>query len=174
MASPTEDLSRPSWWRIALVGRNPSLTAIRLLLTVALVLFLYQISIRRIVVQKVSMEPTYREGNKLWVNRLAYRLGEPLRGDIVAVKTTGENLLLLKRIVGLPGEHVEIRRGIVYIDDEELPEPYVQRPRAPWVYEVPKLAADEYMVIGDNREMPMKDHEFGRVRRERILGRIVR
>ena len=173
MPDPENEPAAPSWWRIALVGRNPAFTAIRLLVTVALVLFLYQVSIRRIVVQKVSMEPTYREGRKLWVNRLAYRFGEPLRGDIVAVMTTGENLLLLKRIVGLPGETVRILRGVVFVDGEELAEPYVQRPKAPWMYETPKLAGDEYLVIGDNREMPMKDHEFGRVRRDRILGRIV-
>ncbi len=164
----------PPWWRVMLIGRNPAVTAIRLLLTVVLVLFLYQVSIRRIVVQRVSMEPTYKEGQKLWVNRLAYRFGQPLRGDIVAVKTTGESVLLLKRIVGLPGERFSIIGGHVFIDGEELEEPYVQRPKAKWIYPEIKLDPDEYLVIGDNREMPMKDHEFGRVKRERILGRIVR
>ena len=157
-----------------LIGRNPAVTAIRLLITVVLVLFLYQISIRRIVVQRVSMEPTYTEGQKLWVNRLAYRFGQPLRGDIVAVKTTGESVLLLKRIIGLPGERFSILGGKVSIDGEELEEPYIKRPKAPWIYAEITLEPDEYLVIGDNREMPMKDHEFGRVKREKILGRIVR
>jgi len=174
MQDPDLPESRPPWWRVVLIGRNPAVTAIRLLVTVAVVLFLYQISLRRILVHRVSMEPTYREGQKLWVNLLAYRLGTPLRGDIIAVKTTGESVLLLKRIIALPGERFRIRRGHVFVDDEEADEPYVKRPRAPWDYAEITLGPDEFMVIGDNREMPMKDHEFGRVTRERILGRIIR
>ena len=50
----TEDSPRPSWWQVALIGRNPAHTMLRLLLTVGFILFLYQISIRRIVVQRVS------------------------------------------------------------------------------------------------------------------------
>lgn len=174
MQSTDETETPAPWWRVVLIGRNPAFTAIRLLVTVALVLFFYQVAVRRIVVQKVSMEPTYREGQKLWVNRLAYRFGEPLRGDVVAVFSTGENLLLLKRIVGLPGERCNILGGLVFIDGEELEEPYIKRPRARWIYPEIKLGPDEFLVIGDNREMPMKDHEFGRVKRDRILGRIVR
>lgn len=170
----TPETTPPPWWQVLLIGRNPARTAIRLLVTVALVLGLYQVSVRRIVVQRVSMEPTYKEGQKLWVNRLAYRFGEPLRGDVVAVKTTGESVLLLKRVIGLPGERFNIIGGHVFIDGEELAEPYVQRPKAPWIYPEVTLGPDEYMVIGDNREMPMKDHEFGRTKRDRILGRIVR
>lgn len=166
--------STPPWWRVMIIGRNPAFTAIRLSITVLLVLFLYQISIRRIEVKRVSMEPTYKEGQKLWVNRLAYRFGEPLRGDIVAVKTTGEQVLLLKRIIALPGETVQIDLGTVKIDGIPLDEPYMKNTPAPWNYEAVKLEQDEYLVIGDNRSMPMKDHEFGRVRRIRILGRIVK
>ena len=166
--------SRPPWWRVMLIGRNPAYTIIRLSITVVLVLFLYQISIRRIEVQRVSMEPTYREGQKLWVNRLAYRFGEPQRGDIVAVKTTGEKILLLKRIIALPGETIQIEAGLVKIDGVELEETYVKNTKAPWNYAAVKMESDEYLVIGDNRSMPMKDHEFGRVRRARILGRIVK
>ena len=174
MQDPHETENRPPWWQVALIGRNPSHTVIRLLITVVLVLVLYQVSIRRIVVQRVSMEPTFTEGQKLWVNRLAYRFGQPQREEVVAVKTTGESVLLLKRIIALPGERFRIQRGHVFVDDEELAEPYVKRTKAPWDYPEITLGADEYMVIGDNREMPMKDHEFGRVKRERILGRIVR
>lgn len=169
-----EDSPRPPWWQVALIGRNPAHTILRLLLTVGFILFLYQVSIRHIVVQRISMEPTYKEGQKLWVNLLAYRLGDPQRGDIVAVKTTGENVLLLKRIIALPGERFSILAGHVFVDGDELDEPYVKRPKAPWIYPEIRLEANEYLVIGDNREMPMKDHEFGRAKRERILGRIMK
>jgi signal peptidase I len=85
--------------------------------------------------------------------------------------------LYLKRIIGLPGERVRIVRGTVLVNGEPLDEPYVPK-RAPWDWPTDrpewKLGAGEFLFIGDNRTMPMRDHEFGVQKRERIAGKVWR
>lgn len=119
-----------------------------------------------------SMLPTYGEGQWLLVNRLAYHLREPSRGDVVAIRLGGGRAALVKRIVGLPGERVRIVEGTVQIDGAPLDEPYV-RHRRPWHVDEAVLGADEYYVIGDNRGMPAASHDFGRTTRARLLGPLV-
>ena len=79
--------------------------------------------------------------------------------------------MYLKRIIGLPGETVEIRHGVVHVNGEVLAEPYLQL-RGQWDLKNQSLSADEYFVVGDNREVPMHHHTFGRVKRRRIVGRM--
>ena len=77
-------------------------------------------------------------------------------------------------MIGLPGEHVHIARGRVFINGEPLEEPYVVK-RAAWNWPRDKdeevLGPDEFLVIGDNRGMPQDRHEFGIANRERLVGR---
>lgn len=174
----SDDDSRPvPWWQVILLGRNPKVTAIRLLVTVALVFFGWRYVYVPIRVTGPSMQPTYLNGQRQFLNRLAYLSAEPQRGDVVAIKTSGMHNLYLKRIIGLPGERVRIVRGTVLVDGEPLDEPYVPK-RAPWDWPTDrlewKLGADEYLFIGDNRTMAMRDHEFGVQKRERIAGKVWR
>jgi signal peptidase I len=81
-------------------------------------------------------------------------------------------VLYVKRIVALPGERVSLAAGQVYVNDVPLVEPYV-RERHPWDVPEVTLTAREYFVIGDNRGMRAKDHDFGRVDVSRIVGRVV-
>ena len=118
------------------------------------------------------MLPTIRDGQLVLVNRLAYWRAEPKRGDIVALSLAGRHVLYIKRIVGLPGDRVRIAKGTVYVNDTALDEPYVQQRRA-WEVADTLLGADEYLMIGDNRGMPMRQHDFGKARRDRIVGRVV-
>ena len=122
--------------------------------------------------QGISMEPTYRDGQLDFTNRLAYLWRSPSRGDAIAIRMAGPHLVYVKRIVGLPGERVEIVMGVVNINGEPLIEPHVAR-KAPWNYAPVTLGADEYFVVGDNRAMRMDDHAFGRTTRDRILGKIL-
>jgi signal peptidase I len=119
-----------------------------------------------------SMLPTYGPGQLNLVNRMAYTSSSPARGDIVAIQMAGPHVLYVKRVIGLPGERVRVSEGLVQINGVTLTEAYV-RNRRPW--EVPEvtLGGNEYFVIGDNRGMAASEHDFGRVDRERILGRIV-
>jgi signal peptidase I len=120
-----------------------------------------------------SMTPTYGDDQLLFVNRLAYRFGQPVRrGDIVAITLRGGKAVLVKRIIALPGERVRIEGGQVLIDDRPLDEPYCVY-RLAWNVAEAHLGPDEVFVIGDNRSMLEKHHDFGRADRSRILGRMI-
>jgi signal peptidase I len=119
-----------------------------------------------------SMTPTYGDDQLLLVNRLAYRFGEVRRGDVVAITLKGGKAVLVKRIIGLPGERIRIDDGQVMIDDKPLDEPYCVY-RVPWNILETQLGPDEVFVIGDNRSMLEKYHDFGRADRGRILGRLI-
>lgn len=120
-----------------------------------------------------SMTPTYGDDQLLLVNRLAYRFGgEVRRGDVVAITLKGEKAVMVKRIVGLPGERVRIDEGQVMINDQPLDEPYCKY-RIAWNILETQLGPDEVFVIGDNRSMLEKYHYFGRADRDRILGRLI-
>ena len=98
-----------------------------------------------------SMENTVETGSRVIVNRVAYLLGDPQRGDIIAFRLPDdESQLYLKRIIGLPGEVIESHEGKVYVDGEELSEPYIRElcylNFGP--YTVPE---DSYFMMGDNR-----------------------
>lgn len=119
------------------------------------------------------MQPTLRDGQFVLVNRLAYWRSDPTRGDIVALSLAGRRVLYIKRVVGMPGDRVRISGGTVYVNDAALDEPYV-RQRRRWDVPEAVLADDEYLMIGDNRGMPMRQHDFGKARRDRIVGQVVR
>lgn len=119
-----------------------------------------------------SMLPTYRSGGFHLVNRLAYGWREPSRGDIVAVRLAGWRVVYVKRIVGLPGDRVAFAQGVLMVNGRPLEEPYVQQ-RQPWTMREVTLGPDEFFVVGDNRDMRMEQHEFGRIRRERIAGPVL-
>ena len=119
-----------------------------------------------------SMTPTYGDGQLLLVNRLAYRFGDVRRGDVVAITLKGGKAVLVKRIIAVPGERIRIEAGQVLIDGVPLDEPYCVY-RLPWNIQETRLGPDEVFVIGDNRAMLEKYHDFGRADRGRILGRLI-
>jgi signal peptidase I len=79
----------------------------------------------------ISMLPTYADGALNFANRAAYWWAEPTRGDVVAIRMAGPNVVYVKRIVGMPGERIEIVAGVVLINRKPLIEPHV-RDKAPW------------------------------------------
>ena len=122
-------------------------------------------------VQGDSMLPVYKTGDYGFMNALAYRWDRPGRFDIVGIRMAGKNVMYLKRIIGLPGESVEIHDGVVHVNGKVLAEPYLQL-RGHWDLKKQLLSDDEYFVVGDNREVPMHHHTFGKVKRRRIVGRM--
>ena len=116
------------------------------------------------------MFPTYHDGSRNYINKLAYRHAEPQRGDVVAIRMAGEHEMYLKRIVGLPGETVAFAHGKLLINGEEIDEPYLKQRHSPAPDLTPvTLGPHEYYVIGDNRMLS----ERGRIDRDRIVGRII-
>ena len=153
-------------------GRHPRRTLVRVLVLAVVSFVTFGWVLIPIRAEGISMEPTYQSGSLRLLNRLAYRYRKPERGDIVGIKLAGPHVLYVKRIIALPGEHILISRGQVYINGTILAEPYVRNRRG-WDIPEVTLTAREYYVIGDNRGMRAADHDFGRVDVSRILGRVI-
>lgn len=117
-----------------------------------------------------SMEPNLHTDMRLVVEKLSYRLHPPTQGDIVVLRVKPGDELLIKRIIGLPGDEVAIHDGQVYVNGEALDEPYLnQNTRgnlAPRV--VPPL---HVFVMGDNRRASNDSRSFGPVHMDNIVGR---
>lgn len=135
---------------------------------------LLQLALPRSEVHGKSMEPTFVEGQRLIISRVNYMVGEPQRGDIVVFnspQSDDDDPSLIKRVVGLPGDLVEIRDREVYINGERLDEPYIKEPCTrqcrdrQW-----QLASDEYFVMGDNRNVSNDSRAFGPIKHSAIIG----
>lgn len=162
----------PGWLQAVLIGRNPRFTVIRILTLVAGSYLLFGFILRPIRVFGPSMLPTYHERSINFVNRLAYLFHEPRRGDVVSIRYAGEHLMLMKRIVGLPGETLEFHNGHLLINGRRLAEPYVKY-SCDWEMDPIKLGSDQYFVVGDNRSMDIHDHKMGPAPRYRIVGKVL-
>jgi len=115
------------------------------------------------IVDGESMEPNLHSGEYIIVNRWQYNFGKPERGDAVVLRFPGdpENKKYIKRIIGLPGEKVEIAGGIVYINNRELVESYIPD----YIITEPdlsrQLTGDDYFLMGDNRENSSDSRTWG-------------
>ena len=127
----------------------------------------------------VSMEPTLMEGQVVIVNKIEYYLKSPRRNDVIVYKQSNRehSYYEIKRVIGLPGETVKIKNGIIYINDEALKEKVKTETieNAGLAEEVIKLDDNEYFVLGDNRN-DSEDSRFasvGNVLKNEILGKAV-
>ncbi len=118
-----------------------------------------------------SMEPNLHPNERLIVDKLSYRMRAPERGDIVVVDLPMMEEMLVKRIVALPGEQVEIRRGVVYVNGAPIEEPF---PHDTIEYDMPRLTLGplSYFVLGDNRGNSNDSRSFGPITRDQIMGRV--
>lgn len=142
---------------------------IRLILvaTAAFLIFTYVLIPFKISGQ--SMEPTYLDGTFNFCFRLRYFFSEPQQGDIVAIRMAGESVMLLKRIVGLPGDVVEFKSGRLFINNKPLQEPYLVYP-SDWNLPPRRVKPGYLYVVGDNRNVPIQTHRFGQTSVKRIVG----
>lgn len=151
---------------------------IRTVVFVGAVFVLFQMTIPRSVVDGRSMEPTFLDGQRLVISRLNYIMGEPQRGDIAVFNSPrplrADEPPLIKRVIGVPGDVVEIRDRQVYVNDELLDEPYVTEPcRASCRDDRWELGDGEYFMMGDNRNHSRDSRVFGAVRRSQIIGEVI-
>ena len=145
----------------------------------AVVVFLgLSTSLRNFRVDGPSMETTLVEGQRVVVNSLAYNgvflfhADPPRRGDLVVFRsTTHPDIRLVKRVVGLPGEVVEIREGVVYADGEPLDGPYATAFREA-NKQYAKLQEDKYFVMGDNPSQSHDSRFWGPVPLENMVGKV--
>lgn len=144
------------------------------ILLVIVVYTLVELAIPRFLVDGRSMQPSFFDGQRLIVSRVNYLFGIPQRGDIIIFNSPQQpnSEPLIKRVIGLPGETVEIRHTIVFVNGVQLSETYINEPCTEtncrdntWV-----LGPDEYFVMGDNRNHSNDSRRFGPIPRENIIG----
>ncbi len=144
---------------------------------VALALFLNRVILINATIPSGSMENTIMEDDRLLGLRLAYRSHDPQRGDIIIFKYPDkEEENYIKRIIGLPGETVDIRDAKIYINGSDTPldEPYLKEEwvieTGPYHFEVPE---NSYLVLGDNRNNSLDARYWNNtyVSRDKILGK---
>lgn len=138
-----------------------------LLLALVVHLFLAQAT----VVFGQSMEPNLSAYQRLIIDKISYHLHSPQRNDIVVIDLPEMDEMLVKRIVGLPGEVVALRDGIVYINGDPLEEAF-PHDLSHQTMEPRMLAPLEYFVLGDNRSNSNDSRSFGPIQREYIVGRV--
>ncbi len=141
-----------------------------LVLSVVLFLAINAIS-ARIKVESISMQPNLYAGDYVIVNKLAYRFGLPKRGDIIVFRYPPDptQVPYIKRVIGLPGDHVVINNGKVYVNGVELYEPYltvVTRGNGEW-----NVPAGSLFVMGDNRNNSSDSRAWGYVPLSDVIGR---
>lgn len=125
-----------------------------------------------------SMYPNFYNNEYLLTNKISYRLGEPERGDVIVFKAPkNQEYDYIKRIIGLPGEEIEIKNGKVYVNDKPLkefylPEDYKTSGGGFWREGQEMLVSEgEYLVLGDNRSHSSDSREWGTVPRVNIIGK---
>lgn len=138
-------------------------------LLTAIIFLLVNAATSRFEIDGSSMEPSLHHRERVIVDKVTYLFGPPQRGDVVVFTREGQPKDYIKRMIGLPGETIEINNGTVYIDGQPLDEPYVAP--ASLTHPTRKLGADEYFVMGDNRGNSQDSRSFGPIRRQDIVGR---
>ena len=126
----------------------------------------------RVRVDGFSMNPSLENGEYILVNKLAYRIGQPTRGDIIVFSFPRDpSQDLIKRVIGLPGDSVVIQDGEVIVNGLQLEEPYIA---APPVYNGSWQVEDgNLFVLGDNRNESKDSHEWGLLPLQNVIGKAV-
>lgn len=131
----------------------------------------------RVTVAGNSMEPALREGESAFINRLVYELSDPDSGDVVVFLPNGneKSHYYIKRIVGIPGDKVQIRDGVLYVNGEMFDTKDTEAIVTPGLAEEEiTVGEDEYFVIGDNRNSSEDSRyaNIGNVREDDIVGKV--
>lgn len=148
-------------------------------ISLAIIIPIRYFLIQPFCVKGASMEPSFYDDEYLIINEIIYRFSEPQRGDIIVFKYPKDpQQFFIKRVIGLPGETVEITDGFIFIyktdgtkmllqEYEYLPAEVRTQGQSKW-----KLGDNEYYVLGDNRDHSMDSRMFGPVGREFITGKV--
>ncbi len=151
-------------------GKSFLLEVIQTLVLAALLYFAIDAVFARVRVLNISMQPTLVEGNIIMVNKLAYKFGEMQTGDVLifhAPNNRSEDFI--KRLIGKPGDLVEVKNGQVFVNSVLLIEPYIAAPpeySGSWL--VPE---DAIFVLGDNRNQSSDSHSWGFVPLSDVVGK---
>ena len=125
-----------------------------------------------------SMLPTLQINDRLIIDKITYNFRTPERGDIVvfsptdALKAQNFKDAFIKRVIGLPGDKVEVKGERVYVNDQPLRENYIED-KPNYSFGPETVPANQYLVLGDNRNNSYDSHYWGYVPRDKIIGRAI-
>jgi signal peptidase I len=147
--------------------------AIAVLISVGLNLFVVQVT----EVRQKSMESTLLSGDRVLVSKIDYRISAPERGDIIVFKPPIDTSIpYVKRVVGIPGDTVDLREGRVVVNGQVLDEPYAfgqTQVRGGPIRFPFKVPPDRLFVLGDNRPVSGDSREWGAVPVENVVGKVI-
>ncbi len=167
---PKKKTSQPS-------QENPWVEGVKTIDTAAILAF----GIRTFVAEaryipSSSMEPTLQINDRLIIEKLSYYFQEPERGDVVvfnptkALEARNFHDAFIKRVIGLPGDTVEVKGGDVYVNNNKLSEKYIAEDPN-YDYGPVTVPPGEYLVLGDNRNNSYDSHYWGYVPKDKIIGK---
>ena len=167
----------------ASTGRTILEYAVLAIVAIAVALLIQAFLVKPYRIPSESMESTLLIGDRVLVDRASWRFSDPERTDIVVFHPPFIGPVLIKRIIGMPGDEISLQDGAVFVNGEPLDEPYVRevagepvpsRPfdnGLPWSLQEPyTVPADSYFVMGDNRIDSGDSREFGPVSRSQLVG----
>ena len=142
-----------------------------MVLALLLRLFVFELA----TVDGQSMEPTLHSYQALFVEKVSRYSGNIERGQILIVNYPNEDGVFVKRVVGLPGDEVEVKGGYLYVNGERRDENYINCGNGGMDYEMEKqtVPKDHYFVMGDNRNDSMDSHIVGPISKDMIIGHAV-
>lgn len=137
------------------------------IIIIAVIVLIRSFIITPVRVEGSSMKTTLSNGDIL----LLYKLGNVKQFDIVVLDELYDNEVIIKRIIGLPGDTVEINNGKIYVNDEVIEDEYAYGETSDCAKI--KLADDEYFILGDNRLISKDSRYFGPVKEDEIIGKVI-
>lgn len=152
------------------------LQSIVVLLAIMVMIYLFVMSPQEI--SGASMEPNFHNGEYILTNKVEYKLHDPQRGDVVIFKSPrNPQIDYIKRVIGVPGDHIRLSRETLFINDKTLLESYI--PNTTMTYGGTFLGENQeiivppgkYFVLGDNRQHSSDSREFGPVAKEEFIGK---
>ncbi len=142
-----------------------------LVLLAVVILLLLQVVAPRFTVVGSSMEPSLHDGQRLLINKAVYFFREPEAGEVIVFKAPkNPRDEYIKRIVASPGNTVEIKMGVVYVNGSPLDEPYI-KDQPSYTLQAKKIPENEYFVLGDNRNNSNDSHKGWTVPQQNIVGK---
>jgi len=150
---------------------NATRELVETVLLTLVIFFMIRFAVENYRIEGYSMEPNFHDGQFLLVSRLNYLLGQPERGDVVIFQyPLNPKKNFIKRVIGLPGEKVQIRAGKIFVNDVRVPEPYPYN-FANYDWGPVTIPPDEYFVLGDNRPESSDSHAWGMLPAKNIIGK---
>lgn len=169
----TDNLTPETQQRLSIAWVRLILDVLETILLAAILFLSINALSARVRVEGFSMVPTLQDGEFVLVNRVAYRLGQPQRGDIIVFHHPSgqQHEDLIKRVIGLPGDSINVSNGTVTVNGTHLKEAYIAAPPSytgDWV-----VPDNQLFVLGDNRNNSSDSHQWGFVPQEDVIGKAV-